>query len=100
MKMTVLCDHWHFRFASQIVSQRPPYSAIGIQYIARQNNHYRELFLQTVAPPSLKASCSFVSINFVEVTGMDVCRIDVAPSRVPVYVDAKDDAGFNVRLNT
>jgi hypothetical protein len=38
-------------------------------------------------------------VAFEEVDGRDVCRVDVGPSRKPVYARGKQTKDFFVRLN-
>jgi len=40
-----------------------------------------------------------VSVSFEAVDGHDVCRVEVRPSRQPVYVRGKQTMDFYVRLN-
>jgi hypothetical protein len=40
-----------------------------------------------------------VAVSFEEVGGHDVCRVDVTPSRKPVYATGKQTKDFFVRLN-
>jgi ATP-dependent Lon protease len=46
-----------------------------------------------------KAALANVSVTFEQVDGYDVCRVDVAPCRKPVYALGKQTKDFFVRLN-
>lgn len=46
-----------------------------------------------------KPALANISVTFEEVDGRDVCRVDVTPSRRPVYARAKQTKDFFVRLN-
>ncbi len=53
------------------------------------------LFDTTIGRPAL----ANVSVTFDEVDGHDVCRVEVHPSRKPVYARGKQTKDFYVRLN-
>ena len=40
-----------------------------------------------------------VMVSFEDVDGHDVCRVEVKPSRCPVYVGSRKTMDFYVRLN-
>jgi ATP-dependent Lon protease len=46
-----------------------------------------------------KAALANVTVRFEQVDGYDVCRVDVTPSRKPVYALGKQTKDFFVRLN-
>jgi ATP-dependent Lon protease len=46
-----------------------------------------------------KPALANVSVSFESVNGHDICRIDVKPSRQPVYAQGKQTTDFYVRLN-
>jgi len=58
-------------------------------------NWLTTLFEHAIGRPAI----ANLSIGFENVDGCDVCRIDAEASPTPVYVEAKDDAWFYVRLN-
>lgn len=58
-------------------------------------NWLTDLFDNSIGKPAL----ANVSVAFEEVDGRDVCRVDVGPSRKPVYARGKQTKDFFVRLN-
>jgi ATP-dependent Lon protease len=58
-------------------------------------NWLTDLFDNSIGKPAL----ANVSVAFEEVAGRDVCRVDVGPSRKPVYARGKQTKDFFVRLN-
>jgi ATP-dependent Lon protease len=58
-------------------------------------NWLTDLLDNTIGKPAL----ANVSVAFEEVDGHDVCRVDVRPSRQPVYAQGKQTTDFYVRLN-
>jgi hypothetical protein len=58
-------------------------------------NWLSDLFDKCIGKPALAS----VSVTFEEVDGYDVCRVDVMPSRKPVYAVGKQTKDFYVRLN-
>jgi len=58
-------------------------------------NWLTDLFDRSIGKPAL----ANVSISFDDVRGHDVCRIEVKPSRQPVYAHGKQTMDFYVRLN-
>ena len=58
-------------------------------------NWLTDLFDTSIGKPAL----ANVSVTFEEVDGHDVCRVDVTPSRKPVYALGKQTKDFFVRLN-
>jgi ATP-dependent Lon protease len=58
-------------------------------------NWLTDLLDNTIGKPAL----ANVSVAFEEVDGHDVCRVDVRPSRQPVYAQGKQATDFYVRLN-
>jgi ATP-dependent Lon protease len=58
-------------------------------------NWLTDLLDNTIGKPAL----ANVSVAFEEVDGHDVCRIEVNPSRKPVYAKGKQAKDFFVRLN-
>ena len=58
-------------------------------------NWLTDLFDRSIGKPAL----ANVSIGFEDVRGHDVCRIEVKPSRQPVYAHGKQAMDFYVRLN-
>ncbi len=58
-------------------------------------NWLMDLFENAMGKPSL----ANISIDFEEVDGKDVCRIDVKPSSRPVFVLNKDATDLYVRVN-
>jgi ATP-dependent Lon protease len=58
-------------------------------------NWLTDLFDSTIGKPAL----ANVSVTFENVNGHDVCRVEVQPSRQPVYARGKQTMDFYVRLN-
>ncbi len=58
-------------------------------------NWLTDLFDNSIGKPAL----ANISVAFEEVDGCDICRIDVGPSRKPVYARGKQTKDFFVRLN-
>jgi ATP-dependent Lon protease len=58
-------------------------------------NWLTTLFEHTIGKPAIVN----LSISFEDLNGQDVCRIDVDPSRSPVFVERRDETWFYVRLN-
>ena len=58
-------------------------------------NWLTDLFDHSIGKPAL----TNVSVSFEAVNGNDVCRIDVDPSRVPIYAEGKQTKDFYVRVN-
>jgi ribosomal protein L31 len=58
-------------------------------------NWLTDLLDNSIGKPALAS----VSISFESVDGHDVCRVEVRPSRHPVYVRGKQTLDFYVRLN-
>ncbi len=58
-------------------------------------NWLTDLFDKTIGKPAL----ANIAVSFEEVNGQDVCRIEVRPSRQPVYAHGKQTMDFYVRLN-
>jgi hypothetical protein len=59
-----------------------------------------ENWLTTLLEQSLgKPAIMHLSIAFDEMNGLDLCRLDVAPSQKPVYADVRGGTRFYVRLN-
>jgi ATP-dependent Lon protease len=58
-------------------------------------NWLTDLFDKYIGKPAL----ANVSVSFEEVGGHDICRVDVTPSRKPVYASGKQTKDFFVRLN-
>ncbi len=58
-------------------------------------NWLTDLFDNSIGKPAL----ANISVTFEEVDGHDVCRVDVTPSRKPVYARGKQTKDFFVRLN-
>ena len=58
-------------------------------------NWLTDLFDNSVGKPAL----ANISVIFEAVDGRDVCRVDVTPSRRPVYARTKQTKDFFVRLN-
>jgi ATP-dependent Lon protease len=58
-------------------------------------NWLTDLFDNSIGRPAL----ANMTITFEEVDGHDVCRIEVKPSRKPVYAQGKQTKDFYVRLN-
>jgi ATP-dependent Lon protease len=58
-------------------------------------NWLTDLFDNSIGKPAL----ANVSVSFESVGGHDVCRIEVKPSRQPVYARGKQSMDFYVRLN-
>ena len=58
-------------------------------------NWLTDLFDNAIGRPALEN----MRITYEEVDGQDVCRIDVRPSRNPIYTQGKQTKDFYVRLN-
>lgn len=58
-------------------------------------NWLTDLFDEAIGKPAM----ANMSVTFEEVDGHDVCRIDVDPSRTPVYAKFKQSKDFFVRSN-
>ena len=58
-------------------------------------NWLTDLLDNSIGKPAL----TNVSVTFEDVRGHDVCRVNVAPSRKPVYAVGKQTKNFFVRLN-
>jgi ribosomal protein L31 len=58
-------------------------------------NWLTDLLDNSIGKPALAS----VFISFESVDGHDVCRVEVRPSRHPVYVRGKQTLDFYVRLN-
>ena len=58
-------------------------------------NWLTDLFDNSIGKPAL----ANVSVTFEEVAGREVCRVEVRPSRKPVYAAGKQTKDFFVRLN-
>ncbi len=58
-------------------------------------NWLTDLFDNSIGKPAL----ANVSVTFEVVDGRDVCRVDVEPSRKPIYARGKQTKDFFVRLN-
>ena len=44
------------------------------------------------------ASSSFLTINFHEIDGQDICQVTVEPSDHPIYVEHQNEAIFYLRV--
>ena len=64
-----------------------------------QNRDSFELHLQQVVAKDLgeAVSASYLTVNFHEIDGQDICQITVDPSDQPVYVERSNQAWFYVR---
>lgn len=83
------------------------HEAVGLQYdykLCRKGsrdprdsfeNWLTDLFDNSIGRPAL----ANMSITFEETDGHDVCRIEVRPSRKPIYAQGKQSKDFYVRLN-
>lgn len=58
-------------------------------------NWLTDFFDNAIGKPAL----ANMSVTFEEVSGHDVCRAEVNPSRKPVYVAGKQTKDFYVRVN-
>lgn len=58
-------------------------------------NWLTDLFDHSIGKPAM----ANLSVTFEAVNGHDVCRIDVEPSRAPVYAEGKQTKDFYVRVN-
>ncbi len=58
-------------------------------------NWITDLLDNTIGKPAL----ANVSVAFEEMNGHDICRVDVRPSRRPVYAQGKQTTDFYVRFN-
>ena len=58
-------------------------------------NWLTDLFDNSIGKPAL----AYVTVSFEDIDGHDVCRVEVKPSRQPVYVRDKLTKDFYVRLN-
>jgi predicted HTH transcriptional regulator len=58
-------------------------------------NWLTDLFDEAIGKPAM----ANMSVTFEEASGHDVCRIDVEPSRTPVYAKFKQSKDFFVRSN-
>lgn len=59
-----------------------------------------ELHLQQILAHDLgeAAAAAFLTINFHELDGKDLCQVSVEPSDHPIFVDNKNEAVFNLRI--
>jgi ATP-dependent Lon protease len=66
----------------------------------RQDADGYENWLTSMLAENLgKVATTYLSVSFTEVEGHDVCRVDVAPSKVPIFIRSQKSSGdFYVRL--
>lgn len=67
----------------------------------RQDRDGYENWLTTVLAEVLgNVATSYLAINFEEIDGHDVCRVDIRPAKSPIFIRGqKTDGDFYVRLN-
>jgi ATP-dependent Lon protease len=66
----------------------------------RQDADGYENWLTSMLAENLgKVATTYLSVSFTEVEGHDVCRVDVIPSKVPIFIRSQKSSGdFYVRL--
>ena len=68
--------------------------------LRRQDRDGFELHLQQVIGRDLgeAVSASFLTVNFHELDGQDICQVTVEPSDHPTYVEQQNEALFYLRV--
>ena len=68
--------------------------------LKKQDRDGFELHLQGLLVRDLgeSASASFLTVNFHEIDGQDICQITVEPSDHPIYVEHQNEAVFYLRV--
>ncbi|MDE0006635.1 MAG: DUF262 domain-containing protein [Rhodospirillaceae bacterium] len=67
--------------------------------LRKQNRDGFELHLQQIVTRDLgeAAAASFLTVNFHEIDGEDICQVTIEPSDHPIYVDSQQKAVFYLR---
>ena len=68
--------------------------------LKKPNRDGFELHLQQVIGRDLgeAVSASFLTVNFHEIDGQDICQVTVEPSHYPIYVEHQNEALFYLRV--
>ena len=78
-------------------------AAVGVsadyRTLRKQDRDGFELHLQQLVTRDLgeAASASFLTVNFHEIDGEDICQVTIEPSDHPIYVDSEKQAVFYLR---
>lgn len=68
--------------------------------LKKQDRDGFEVHLQNILARGLgeSASSSFLTVNFHEIDGQDICQVTVAPCDHPIYVEHRQEAVFYLRV--
>ena len=74
--------------------------AADYRSIKKQDRDGFELHLLALLVRDLgeSASSSFLTVNFHEIDGRDICQVNVEPSDHPIYVEHQNEASFYLRV--
>ncbi len=78
----------------EVVGLQPDYETLKKQDRDGFELHLRQLLVRDLG----ESSNSFISVNFHEIDGRDVCQVTVEPSNYPVYVEDGNEAKFFLRV--